>query len=186
MLRLLFSLISRLHSLISGQVILHLRPEISLFLKSHQTQVHRTLFCLETHIFLPLDQQVELSIRGVWFALSLKQPGNLVLFSRNTEEEPNPNSWDERIIQAGRTSGALQPKLLLKQGQLWCWTKLLRALSSHVFKSSRDGDCTASLSNLSWWVFLIFSLNFSCFNLCPLPLLLLPGFNTKSLAPSSW
>lgn len=109
-----------------------------------------------------------------------------MLFSSNTEKQPHPNPWDERIIPAGRTSGALQPKPLLKQGHLWCWTKLLRALWSHVLKSSRDVDCTTSLSNLFWWVFLIFSLNFSCFNLCPLPLLLLPCFNVKSLAPSSW
>lgn len=122
--RLLSNLISRLCSLRLGWAILLFCSGFSPCSASHQTQVPSTLFCHVAQIFFPsLGPQLELCMRGVWFALSVKHPWKLVTSSTNAEEEPNPNAWDQ-ISQTGRTSGGLQPNLILKQ----CQTMLLRAL----------------------------------------------------------
>jgi len=41
------------------------------------------------------------------------------------------------------------PPSCSEQGQLWGQTRLFRALSSRVLKTSKDGDCTASLATCS-------------------------------------
>ena len=73
-------------------------------------------------------------------------------------------------------------------------SRLHRTLSRWVWNISREGDSTASLGSLYQCsvilrgkkFFLMFSWNFLCFSLCPLPLVLSLGTTGKSLAPSSW
>ena len=80
-----------------------------------------------------------------------------------------------------------------------CWSRvtqsrLHRTASKWVLNISREGDSTASLGSLCQGsvtlrgkkFFLMFSWNFLCFSLCPLPLVLSLGTTEKSLAPSSW
>ena len=66
-------------------------------------------------------------------------------------------------------------------------------VSRRVCSISREGDSTTSLGSLGQGsitlrvkkFFLMFSWNFLCFSLCPLPLVLPLGTTEKSLAPSS-
>ena len=72
-------------------------------------------------------------------------------------------------------------------------SRLHRTASRCVLNTSREGDSTTSLGSLCQCCitlrvkkfFLMFSWNFLCFNLCPLPLVLLLGTTEKSLVPSS-
>lgn len=50
------------------------------------------------------------------------------------------------------TSGGPYPNLLLKVSQLWSQTRLFRALPSSIYNTSKDGDCTTSLGNLSHYL----------------------------------
>ena len=73
-------------------------------------------------------------------------------------------------------------------------SRLHRTLSRRVLNISREGESTTPLGNLfqssvtlrGKKFFLMFSWNFLCFSLCPLPLVLSLGTTEKSLAPSSW
>ena len=80
-----------------------------------------------------------------------------------------------------------------------CWSRVTQSrlhstFSRQVWNISREGDSTPSLGSLCQCsitlrgkkFFLIFSWNFLCFGLCPLPLVLSLGTTEKSLAPSSW
>jgi len=72
-------------------------------------------------------------------------------------------------------------------------SRLHRTLSRRVLNISREGDSTAPLGSLGQGsvtlrgkkFFLMFSWNFLCFSLCPLPLVLSLGTTGKSLATSS-
>jgi len=72
-------------------------------------------------------------------------------------------------------------------------SRLHSTTARRVWNISREGDCTASLDSLGQVsitlrlkkFFLMFSWNFLCFSLCPLPLVLSLGTTGKSLAPSS-
>ena len=71
-------------------------------------------------------------------------------------------------------------------------SRLHRTASRRSLNISREGDSTTSLGSLSQGsitltvkFFLVFSWNFLCFSLCPLPLVLSLGTTEKSLAPSS-
>ena len=72
------------------------------------------------------------------------------------------------------------------------YSKLHRTLSRRVLNISREGDSTTPLGSLFQCCvtlrekkfFLMFSWNFLCFSLCPLPLVLSLGTTEKSLAPS--
>ena len=74
------------------------------------------------------------------------------------------------------------------------YSRLHRTLSRRVLNISREGDSTTSLGSLfqcSFTLrvkkfFFMFTWNFLCFNLCPLPLVLLLGTTPESLAPSFW
>jgi len=73
------------------------------------------------------------------------------------------------------------------------YSRLHKMLSGWVLIISREGDSTTSLGSLGQCsiilrgkkFFLMFSWNFLCFSLCPLPLVLSLGTAEKSLAPSS-
>ena len=66
-------------------------------------------------------------------------------------------------------------------------------MSRRVLNISREGDSTASLGSLGQGsvtlrgkkFFLMFSWNYLCFSLCPLPLVLSLGSTEKSLAKAS-
>jgi len=70
------------------------------------------------------------------------------------------------------------------------YSRLHRTLSRRVLNISREGDSTASLGSLFQGsvtlrgkkFFLMFRQNFLCFNLCPLPLVLLLG-TTEEFGP---
>ena len=74
------------------------------------------------------------------------------------------------------------------------YSRLHSTSSRWVLNISREGDSTTSLGSLGQGsvtlrgkkFFLVFSWNFLCFSLCPLPLVLMLGTTEKSLAPSSW
>lgn len=51
------------------------------------------------------------------------------------------------IIELLRCEGTPQGLQSCSKGQIWECTRLLRALSSWVWKTSQDGDCTTSLGN---------------------------------------
>jgi len=85
--------------------------------------------------------------------------------------------------------GSSSPTLLLKQGHL---QQAAQDLSKRVLNISREGDSTISLGSLFQGsvtlrgkFFLMFTWNFLCFSLCPLPLVLSLGTTEKSLASSS-
>ena len=73
------------------------------------------------------------------------------------------------------------------------YSRMHRTLSRRVLNISRERDSTASLGSLFQCsvtlrgkkFFLMFSWNFLCFSLCPLPLVLSLGTTAESLAPSS-
>ena len=73
-------------------------------------------------------------------------------------------------------------------------SRLHRTSSSWVLNISRERDSTTSLGSLFQCsvslkvkkFFLMYRWNFSCFSLCPLPLVLSLSTTEKSLAPSSW
>jgi len=76
-------------------------------------------------------------------------------------------------------------------------SRLHRTVSRQVFNISREGDSTTSLGSLCQCsvtlrgkkFFLMFSWNFLCFSLCPLPLVLSLDTTEKSLplvAPTLW
>jgi len=65
----------------------------------------------------------------------------LVVASSVDPESQDNSGWKGPQEVASPTSCS-------KQGQLWSQTRLLRALSRQVLKSSRDGDGTASLGSL--------------------------------------
>lgn len=78
---------------------------------------------------------------------------------------------------------------LREEGWLGSQMRLLRALSGQIFKTSMDKDCTdsgqpISLSSWSRKFLLASSLNFSCFNLCPLSLIIPTHITVCYLAPS--
>jgi len=83
--------------------------------------------------------------------------------------------------------GSSSPTPLLKQGHLD--PRLHRTLSRWVLNISREGDSTSSLGSLGQGsvtlrgkkFFFMFSWNFLCFSLCPLPLVLSLGTTGKSL-----
>lgn len=86
------------------------------------------------------------------------------------------------------------PTSCSKKGQWQDKTKLLRALSSLVLKTSKDDvDCTTSLGNVLQWMtaltvkkdFLIRGLYLSYLNWCSLFPILPPCTTPKILAPSS-
>jgi len=72
------------------------------------------------------------------------------------------------------------------------YSRLHRTASRRVLKISRAGESTTPLGSLFQGsvtlrvkkFFLMFSWNFLCFSLCPLPLVLSLGTTEKSLAPS--
>jgi len=100
-------------------------------------------------------------------------------------------SQNHGMVRVGRDlCGSSSPTSLPKQGH---YSRLHRTLSRWVLNISREGDSTTSLGSLfqgsitlrGKLFFLMFSWNFLCFSLCPLPLVLSLGTAEKSLAPSS-
>jgi len=100
-------------------------------------------------------------------------------------------SQNHRMFRVGRDlCGSYSPTLLLKQDHLQqaAWDLVQVGLSI-----SREGDSTTSLGSLFQCsatlqikkFFLMFSWNFLCFSLCPLPIVLSLGTTEKSLAPFS-
>jgi len=101
-------------------------------------------------------------------------------------------SQNHRILGVGRDLWlSPSPNPLPKQGHQQ------QAAQHHVqagLNISREGDSTAPLGSLCQGsvtlrgkkIFLMFSWNFLCFSLCPLPLVLSLGTTGKSLTPSSW
>ena len=93
------------------------------------------------------------------------------------------------MVGVGRhLCGSSSPTPLPKQGHL---QQAAETLSRRILNISREGDSTASLGSLFQCsvtlrgkkFFLMFSWNFLCFSLCPLPLVLSVGTTEKSLAP---
>jgi len=95
------------------------------------------------------------------------------------------------MVGVGRDlCGSSSPTPLQKQDHL---QQAAQDRVQAVLNISREGDSTTSLGSLFQCsitfrgkkFFLMFSWNFPCFSLCPLPLVLLLGTTEKSLASSS-
>ena len=103
-----------------------------------------------------------------------------IYFHRITESQ-NGRGWKGPLVQPSCQSRVT-------------YSRLHRTFSRRVLNISREKDstiplgspfqCSVTLRGKKF--FLMFSWNFLCFNLCPLPLVLSLGTTGKSLAPSSW
>ena len=94
-------------------------------------------------------------------------------------------SQNHRIVEVGRDlCGSPSPTPLLKQGHLQQAAQDRVQVGLEYLQRRRlQGQGSVTLRGKKF--FLLFSWNFLCFSLCPLPLVLLLGTTEKSLAPSS-
>jgi len=123
--------------------------------------------------------------------LSLPRPKGLFLFPVQIYWSWEEGSQNHRMAAFGRDLyGSSSPAPLTKKGHLQQAAQDLVQVGLNI---SREGDSTTSLGKVFQCsvtlrgkkFFLMFSWNFPCFSLCPLPLVLSLGTTDKSLAPSS-
>lgn len=126
------------------------------------------------------------------------EKGKLLTYPQKGKKD-NPDNYrlvnltlvPHRVMEVGR--GLLRSSSPAPCSHRVSYSRLPRIVSSWVLSISQDGDSAISLGNLFQCLtmltvkkmFLLCSDGFSCFNLCPPPLVLSVGGTEKSLAPSS-